>query len=177
MQAIPYVPPDLAEPADLIAAIRHRRGGSLLNLDRMLLHSPPLARGWNVFLGEVRNNLSVPAVTRELAMTYVAVLNGATYEYAHHAPRFLAAGGREAVLDAMATDAAAPGCAGLDESDRALLQLTLEMTRQVSVMETTRAAAHAALGSERALVELIAVIAAYNMVSRFLVATGVGLED
>lgn len=42
MSAIPYVPSDLSEPAAIVDAIRARRGGGLLNLDRMLLHSPPL---------------------------------------------------------------------------------------------------------------------------------------
>ena len=59
MAAIPYQPQDLAEPRDLVAAIRARRGGRLLNLDRMLLHSPPLARGWNGYMGAVRTELAV----------------------------------------------------------------------------------------------------------------------
>lgn len=176
MERLPYVPADLTEPADLIAAIRRRRGGTLLNLDRMLLHSPPLARGWNAFLGEVRTALDVPADLRELAMCYVAVLNGARYEYLHHAPLFLAAGGRQTVLDAM-THASAPTAPGLESREVALLQLTLEMTRDVVVQPATRAAARAAIGSDRGLVEFIGVVAAYNMVSRFLVATGVSLED
>jgi hypothetical protein len=45
--ARPVPPTDVAEPADLVAAIRARRGGSLLNLDRMILHSPPFARGFD----------------------------------------------------------------------------------------------------------------------------------
>lgn len=177
MKQIPYVAPDLAEPADLIAAIRRRRGGALLNLDRMLLHSPPLARGWNAFLGAVRDELGVSAEWRELAMCYVAVLNGADYEYTHHAPLYLAAGGRDAVLDAMREGAAAPRAPGMTAQDAALLQLTLEMTRDISVGAQTRQAALAALGSTGALVEFIAVVAAYNMVSRFLIATGVSPED
>lgn len=177
MERLPYVPDKLAEPADLVAAIRQRRGGELLNLDRMLLHSPPLARGWNAFLGEVRTALDVPADLRELAMCYVAVLNGARYEYAHHAPLFLAAGGRQTVLDAMTHASLAPNTPGLDAREVALLQLTLEMTRDVIVQPATRAAARSAIGSDRMLVEFIGVVAAYNMVSRFLVATGVSLED
>ena len=39
--------------AELINAVKARRGGRLLNLDRQLLHSPPLARGWNQYLGAV----------------------------------------------------------------------------------------------------------------------------
>ena len=89
---IPFVPADIAEPAEVVAAIRARRGGELLTLDRMLLHSPALAAGWNTFLGAVRESLVVDRRLRELAMCTVAVLNGAEYEYTQHAPLYIAAG-------------------------------------------------------------------------------------
>jgi alkylhydroperoxidase family enzyme len=51
--------------------------------------------------------------------------------------------------------------------------LTFAMTREIRVAPAVLAAARASLPDERELVELIGVIASYNMVSRFLVATGV----
>ena len=48
MPRIPYVPIDLAEPRELVEAIRARRGGQLSHLDRLLLHSPQLASGWKL---------------------------------------------------------------------------------------------------------------------------------
>ena len=51
---IDLVDANISEPADLVGAIRKRRGGELLKLDRMLLHSPALAEGWNVYLGKIR---------------------------------------------------------------------------------------------------------------------------
>jgi len=174
---IPYASDSLGEEPGLVAAIKARRGGELLNLDRMLLHSPPLARGWNAFLGEVRAGLQLPAAARELAMCYVAVLNDAPYEYSHHAPLYLAAGGRQVVLDAMRLGAEAAGVPELHPGEAALLQLCFESTRLVKVAPATRDAARTALGGDRELVEFIAVVAAYNMVSRFLVATGVTLEE
>jgi alkylhydroperoxidase family enzyme len=177
MASIPYVSATITEPAELVAAIRARRGGELLNLDRMLLHSPPLARGWNAFLGEVRTGLALAPDALELVVSYVAVLNGAPYEYAHHAPLYLAAGGRQPVLDAMQAGADAVTSPALTTDERALLQLTLEMTRSIAVTPATRDAARRAVGDDRRLVEVIAAIAAYNMVSRFLIATGVTLED
>ena len=38
------------QPQDLVDAILKRRGGALINLDKALLWSEPLARGWNVYL-------------------------------------------------------------------------------------------------------------------------------
>jgi alkylhydroperoxidase family enzyme len=171
---LPYVAADVAEPEDLVAAIRARRGGRLLNLDRMLLHSPALAAGWNAYLRAVRNELSLDPLLRELAMCAVASLNGADYEFIHHAPEFRAAGGTEAQVAALRRPDSARAEV-FDARGAAALQLTIEMTRQVRVADATFAAVRAVLG-EQATVELVAVIAAYNMVSRFLVALGVEPE-
>jgi alkylhydroperoxidase family enzyme len=177
MAAVPYQPQDLAEPRDLVAAIRARRGGKLLNLDRMLLHSPPLAQGWNGYMRAVRTELAVSANLRELAMCVVAVLNHADYEFHHHAPEFLRAGGTAAQLDALghAGDPEAD-LSVFDAAERAVLSLTVEMTRNVKVSDATMASVRAALADHRQVVEIVAVIAAYNMVSRFLVALGVEQE-
>jgi alkylhydroperoxidase family enzyme len=67
----------------------------------MLLHSPALAAGWNAYLGAVRNQLSLDPLLRELAMCAVASLNGAEYEFIHHAPVFVAAGGTAAQVEAL----------------------------------------------------------------------------
>ena len=61
----------------------------------------------------------------------------------------------------------------LTGDERTVLLLTLAMTRDVDVPPPVLEAARALLGTEQALVELVGVVAAYNMVSRFLVATGV----
>ena len=45
-----WTPERKPQPQDLVQAILERRGGALLNLDRALLWSEPLARGWNVYL-------------------------------------------------------------------------------------------------------------------------------
>jgi len=176
MPRIPYVPIDLAEPAEIVAAVRRRRGGTLLNLDRMLLHSPSLAAGWNSFLGAVRRDLSIDPKLRELAMCVVAVVNGADYEFLHHAPLFIEAGGSQAQVDAMRDPSLAMHDAALfNATERAAIALTVEMTRDVRVHDGTFAKVRACL-SERQTVELVAVIATYNMVSRFLVALGVEPE-
>ena len=171
MPRIPYVPEDIAEPREIVDAVRRRRGGTLLSLDRLLLHSPPLAAGWNAYLGAVRTQLSLAAKPRELAICAVAAFNGAEFEFAHHAPLLLKAGGTQAQADGLWDLASAAANESLfDGDERALLQLTLEMTRDVAVEEATFARASKAAGGAQKLVELIATIAAYNMVSRFLVA-------
>ncbi len=177
MARLPYVPADLQEPRDVVAAVRARRGGQLFNLDRILLHSPPVAMGWNALLGAVRRDMTLSPKLRELAMCAVAALNGADYEWGHHAPLYLEAGGTQAELDAMRDPQAALGEPSLfDEPARAALALTVAMTRDVQVSDATFAAVRAALPDDRQVFELVMTIAAYNMVSRVLIATGIEPE-
>ncbi|MFL6623593.1 MAG: carboxymuconolactone decarboxylase family protein [Sulfurifustis sp.] len=178
MPRIPYKPADSTEPRQLVEAIRARRGGRLLHLDRMLLHSPAYARGWNTFLGAVRNDLALPAKLRELAICCVAVLNRAEYEFHHHAPQLIATGGTREQVEALRRLDASPADAKLfDATERAVIDYTLEMTRAVAVSDAAFARVAAALASTEHMVELTGVIAAYNMVSRFLVALQITPED
>lgn len=177
MSAIPYVPADLHQPAAIVEAIRARRNGRLLNLDRMLLHSPNFARGWNSLLGAVRSELSLPAGLRELCICAVGVLNGAEYELQQHSPAFLAAGGTAAQLQALRGIEGAPGNTQLFSAlERSALRLCHAMSRDVRVPPALLGELRTALGSDAMLVELVGVIATYNMVSRFLVALEVDLE-
>lgn len=160
-------------PPTLVAAIRQRRGGDLIDLDRLLLHSPAFAEGWNFFMGRVRTALTVSPLLKELAMCGVAALNGADFEMHHHAPLYLEAGATAAQLAALHTLASTPEVAHdpvFDPVQQAVLALVVQMTRQVKVDDVVYASARAALGSDQVMFELIGVIAAYNMVSRILVA-------
>jgi len=189
MAAIPYVPDELSDPAGIVAAIRERRGGQLLNLDRMLLHSPPFARGWNALLRATRTELSLPARLCELCICAVGILNGAEYEVQQHTGPLLVAGGTAAALQALRTlDLSALGntsresAAATREDDpftpaeRAALRLTHAMSRDIRVPAALLERVRELLGGERPLVELIGLIATYNMVSRFLIALRVDLE-
>ncbi|MES2538822.1 MAG: carboxymuconolactone decarboxylase family protein [Pseudomonadota bacterium] len=177
MPHLPYIPADVVEPKALVDAIRLRRGGELLNLDRMLLHSAPFAAGWNTFLGAVRTDLALSPKLRELAMCVVATLNDAEYEFTQHAPLFIREGGTLAQANALRQpDLHVQDQALFDAAERAAIQLTIEMTRSVKVRDDTFIAVREALPGHRQVVELVGVIAAYNMVSRFLVAMGVEPE-
>lgn len=177
MPRIPYKPHDDAGPEAVVAPILARRGGTLLNLDRQLLHSPPLATGWNHLMGAVRTGLSLPADLREIAICVVATINGAPYEFHHHAPVLRAAGASQAQVDALHdVDAALAADELFNDAERVTIRLAVEMTRSVQVADATFEAARAALGSDRRLVELVATIASYNMVSRVIVALGIEPE-
>jgi alkylhydroperoxidase family enzyme len=176
MPRIPYVTDDEAGDGPLVTAIRKRRGGGLLNLDRQLLHSPPFAEGWNGLLGAVRTRLSVDPKLRELAMCVVAVLNDAPYEFFHHAPEYVKAGGTRAQIDAVEAMKSTPLDPSLfDELGNATIGLAFQMTTMIHVEDATFDTLLTHLGRAHA-VELVGVVATYNMVSRFLVALGVEPE-
>jgi alkylhydroperoxidase family enzyme len=168
---------NLQEPAALVAAIRARRGGSLLKLDRMLLHSPPLAEGWNVFLGKVRSDLSVPMKLRELVMCVVAVLNGASFEFEHHAPIFIAAGGTAEQAQMLGkVGSVAFSMQPFSALEQNVVLLAQQMTRDLHVAPSVKQALVEALGLQQT-VELVGVVATYNMVSRFLLALDIHADD
>jgi len=173
-----WTPQAKPQPEDLVRAILARRGGSLLNLDKALLWSEPLARGWNVYLKAVRTELPTSRKLRELGICTVALLTGAMYEYHHHAPDFLAAGGTQAELDALQAFCRAPESSpsGLRGDEALVARYAAQMTRQVKVEDALFAQMQARFDTTQ-LVELTAAIATYNMVARFLVALGVTPEE
>ena len=168
------------QPEDLVDAILQRRGGTLINLDRALLWSEPLARGWNVYLGAVRTGLPTSRKLRELGICTVALLTGAAYEYHHHAPDFLAAGGTQAQLEALNQILASnprqvPVDASLSAIESIVIQYAAQMTLDVKVSDDVFNALKTHFTTTE-IVELTSAIATYNMVARFLVALGVSPE-
>lgn len=163
----PVVPGTRPELAALEARILAERGRVSL-LYQVLLNSAPVAAGWEALLTAVRKHTAVPADLRELAILRIAVLNRATFEFEAHAPLARAAGVTPAQIEALRA-AEPPGASDFAPSAQAVLQLTDAMTRDVEVPDALMARI-AALFDARTQVELVATIAAYNMVSRVLVA-------
>ena len=180
MLRIPEWTPALKpQPQDLVDAILKRRGGTMINLDKALLWSEPLARAWNIYLGAVRSGLPTSWKLRELGICTVALLTGAVYEYKHHAPDFLKAGGVQAELDALnavignaRVSAAHPA---LGEVEALVIQYAAQMTLDVKVSDAVFEGLRKHFDNT-GIVELTSAIATYNMVARFLVALGVTPE-
>ena len=158
-------------------AILARRGGKLMNLDRMLLNSPEFAQGWNTMFGAIRGKLDLSLKLRELVYVTIGAMNKADYEWQAHAPIFLTAGGTQEQLNAIKKDVpdAIKNTNLFDELEGATLALAYEMTRNVTVKKDTMAKIRSLLPTQQ-VVELIGTIAACNMISRFLVATRIDPE-
>lgn len=162
----PGTRPELAETEARILAER----GRVSLLYQVLLNSGPIASGWERLLTAVRNQTAVPADLRELMILRVAVLNRAAFEFDAHVPHAERAGVEAAKIAAVREAGIADVFSPLE---RLVLELTDTMTRDIEVPEPlmVRLKAHF---DDRGVVEMVTTIAAYNMVSRLLVALGVG---
>ncbi|CAG7919357.1 unnamed protein product [Penicillium olsonii] len=171
-----------ADTADIYARIAERRNPRpLIPLDLSLLHSPPVADGWNSFIGAIRSRTLVDSGVMELAVCRVAVLNNAIYEWNAHAPLALKGGVKPEQLHAarVLPSTAEGDVAELEKSpltpqQRAVLRYTDQMTRTITVQEDVFAELKTVGYDDREIVELTTGIAGYNCVSRFLVALDVG---
>lgn len=172
MARLPYADLNTPEAAPLVEQIIAERG-SVLHLYQMLLHSPPIAKGWLNHLTGIRHNSSLPGDLRELVIMRVALLNRAPYEADQHAPIALAEGLSQAQLDALPdwqdSEAFTP-------IQRAVLAYTDAMTLNVQVEPAVFQDVRQYF-DERLTVELTATIATYNMVSRFLEALHIHSDD
>jgi len=170
-----WTPEAAARDAALLDAIRARRGGRFINLDLALLWSEPLARGWNALLGAVRRELAVSPRLKELAICAVARLTGADYEFTHHWPEYVKAGGHDELRACLADPVAASNDARFSDDERLAMRYAIAMTRDVKVPGELFAEVRRRF-DETGIVELTAAIATYNMVARFLVALEVEVE-
>jgi 4-carboxymuconolactone decarboxylase len=162
--------PELAEP---IALLKNGRRGELINVYRLLLHSPELALGWFELLNAVRFKTGIDDITREIVIIRVAILNDVRYVINQHVPKL--------ALDAGLTLAQCAAIRAWQSSDafssaqRAVLAYTDAMTVDIRVPEAVYAAA-AAFYDERQMVELSVLVGAYNMHTRVLQALDIDPE-
>ena len=171
MRITPVIPGTRPELAAQEAQIQAERG-RISPLYQVLLNSPPIAHGWEQMLSAVRNRNSLPAGLRELVILRVAVLNRAPYEFDAHVPHALNAGVTQTVIDGLR---AVPLAADLSlaPAERVALRLCDAMTRDIEVPDALYAEVQQHFGAQ-GQIDLVATIAAYNMVSRFLVALQIG---
>ena len=178
MPVVRYLDQNLSEPAELVAAVRQRRGGRLMNLDRVLLHSPVFTEGWGAFMGRVRGQLDLDPFLLELAMVVPAILLKADYEVHHHGAGLKRVGASSAQIAALTDMAQSPIDDDLFTAGQvAVIRLATEMTLQGVATRETLAAAAKTVDGDKGLVELVGVISAYNMVSRIITTLDIRPES
>jgi alkylhydroperoxidase family enzyme len=161
------------ELSQVIGKIKGARGGRLINIYRLMLHSPALANAWFDLNQAVRSGTEIDGQSRELAVIRVAILNEVEYVVRAHGPAYAL---KEGLTPEQVTAVANWQPSKLfTNQQRALLAYTDAMTREIEVPDTvfTEVRNHF---SERQVVELTMLIGAYNMLTRFLKALEVDPE-
>jgi 4-carboxymuconolactone decarboxylase len=174
MARVPLIDEQTAgEQTDLIAKIKGARGGRLINIYRLMLHSPSLANAWFDLNQAVRYGTEIDGQSREIAVIRVAILNNVDYVLRAHGPAYaLKEGLTNAQVDAVANWQVS---SLFSAKQRSLLAYTDAITREIDVSDAVFDEVRIHF-TERQTVELTLLIGAYNMLTRFLKALKVDPE-
>jgi len=164
---------DHPELAETIAKIKGARGGRLINIYRLMLHSPALANAWFDLNQAVRYGTEIDGQSRELAVIRVAILNDVEYIQRAHGPAYALKEGL--TPEQVAAVANWRASTLFSEQQCALLAYTDAMTRDIAVSDDVYSGLRNYF-SERQTVELTLLIGAYIMLTRFLKALKVDPE-
>jgi 4-carboxymuconolactone decarboxylase len=145
----------------------------MLNLFRMLAHSPPVARGFARLGGALLQDSTLDPRLREAVILRIGLLAGAWYEVEKHTAIARAVGLSDAEISALA-----PGqdASALDAPMRAALALTDELFADIRASDAVLEAARRHL-DDRQLVELVVTAGYYGLVCRVLETLGVDREE
>jgi len=145
---------------DLTDRIRAARRGRVINVYRLLLHSPPLAETWFEHNNAVRWQTGLDGRLREMVIVRIGYLARARYVVGQHVPKLALAEGLslaecEALKDWRDSNLFNP-------RDRAVLAYTDAMTRDIEVPDTVFEPLREYF-DDRQLVELTVLIGTYAM--------------
>jgi alkylhydroperoxidase family enzyme len=164
---------DHPELAELIGKIRAGRRGTLINVYKLLLHSPPLAAVWLDFVSAARYKTELDGRLREIVIVRVAHLNHTTYVFKQHVPQLSTPEGlSDEESNALADWRKA---ASFSPREQAALAYTDAMTRDIAVPDAVFDALKPHF-NERQIVELTVLIGLYNMHTRVFTALGIDPE-
>jgi alkylhydroperoxidase family enzyme len=161
------------ELSDLIERIRGARRGRLINVYKLLLHSPALAESWFQHNNAVRWKTALDGRLREMVIIRIGYVLAVPYIVRQHVPNLaIPEGLTPEECDALRDWEA---FSHFGARDRAVLAYTDSMTRDIDVpdgiFENLRT-----FFDERQIVELTILIGTYNMHARVMCALKVDPE-
>lgn len=145
-----------------------------LNVFRVLLRHPQLARAFDRLLAQLLWRNRLDARLRELVIMRVAWLTGSVYEWAQHLRVATNLGVGAADLVGVRDW---ERYQGFGVAERAVLAATDETVRDGRIGDATWAACIEALDDEQALLELVAAIGWWRMIASVLETLRVPLEE
>jgi len=162
--------PELAELAGRIAS---QRRGRLINIYRLLFHSPKLAETWFAHNNAVRWSTDLDGRLREMVIIRIGYLTEVAYIVGQHVPKLaLAEGLTLAECEALKDWRGSPL---FSQRDRAVLAYVDAMTADIKVNDAVFASLKSCF-NDRQIVELTVMIGTYAMHSRVLEALRIDPE-
>ena len=158
------------EEADI--ARKNRLDGRDLNIFRVLMNHPQLARRWTVFAGHVLHKQTLAPRARELLILRIGWLNQAEYEWAQHVEIARRSGISTEEIERIKRG---PG-SGWNVFEAALIQAVDDLYENSVVSDQTWATLAANLSLQQ-LMDLVFTVGQYNPVSWALNSFGVPLDD
>ncbi len=163
-----------AEADDFVDRVRSQRRGTLLKIYKVLLHSPALAETWFGHMNAVRWGSTLPGRLRELIIIRIATIHAAAYVIRQHIPVLAEADGVSIAECEALKDWRNSG--SFIEAERAALAYCDSVTTEVNFADDVFEALRPHY-SEREIVELTVLIAAYNMHVRVIQALEIEPES
>jgi alkylhydroperoxidase family enzyme len=147
----------------VLAKIRSGRRGNIINVYKLLLHTPAIAEVWLDLINAVRWKVDLDGRLREIVIIRIGYLNGCSYVVNQHVPLHSAPEGLtqaecDALMDWRATDK-------FSARERAALAFADASTRDVDVPEPIFEGLRRHF-NERQIVELTVLVGTYNMHTR-----------
>ena len=162
------------ELADIIGQIRGARRGRLINVYKLLLHSPALAESWFAHNNAVRWKTMLEGRLRELVIIRIAYLTRVSYIVGQHVPNLALQEGLT-LEECEALKNWEPSTL-FGARDRAALHYADSMTRDIQVPDAVFAGLKPHF-DERGIVELTVLMGFYNMHARVMQALEIDPES
>ena len=174
MARVPLIDPDRhPELAEFTTRVRNRRRGRVINVYRMLLHSPPLAESWFEHVNRVRWDTTIDGKLREIVIVRLAHLAKSAYVLGQHVPELAGAEGVPSEACAALQDWRNSDL--FDARERAALAYADSMARGIVVPDEVFEPLRTCF-DDRQIVELTVMIGAYIAHTRVLQALEVDPE-
>lgn len=151
---------------------RNKVNDKVVNIFRVLMNHPKLARSWSRFAGYILGQQTLPARDREILILRIGWLNQAPYEWEQHVRIGKAAGLTDDEIDRITKGPKA----GWDPHDAALLQAADDLYENSVVSDQTWETLSKRYNTEQ-MMDAVFTIGQYNLVSWALNSFGVPLDD
>ncbi len=152
---------------------RTSRGLGVLNVFKVMAHTPDLMKAWWGMMTVLLTRLELPARDRELAILRLFQIKGGAYGFAHHVRIGRQAGITDEQIAALSQHEKS---ALFDDHDRLVLRYTDAVTRLDAGAAQIAEQVKQAIG-ERQLVELTFCIANWNLMAHVLAPLQIEMEE